>query len=86
MKNNKKEILTFKVDEDLYQAIKDIPNRSEFIRSAVMAALESTCPLCKGTGYLSPHQKMHWEEFEDDHSWEECKDCHELRLVCSNVK
>ena len=81
----KQEIITFKVDEDLLQAIKGIPNRSEFIRSAIIAALGSTCPLCNGTGMLTPNQKRHWEDFAANHSIKNCLHCHEDILTCSNV-
>ena len=79
------EIITFKADESLLAAMKGIRNRSEFIRSAIMAALDSTCPLCGGTGILTPEQKKHWDTFTVDHSVEECKDCHEVHLVCANA-
>ena len=79
------EIITFKADESLLVAMKGIRNRSEFIRSAIMAALDSTCPLCGGTGILTPEQKKHWDTFTVDHSVEECKDCHEVHLVCARA-
>lgn len=82
----KSEIVTFKVDESLREAMKGIPNRSSFIRSAVLAALESTCPLCTGTGILTPGQREHWESFLKDHAVEECSDCHEWHLVCAHQK
>ena len=78
----KGEIITFKVDEGLFRAIEKMPNRSEFIRTAVLAALDSVCPLCNGTGVLRPEQKKHWEEFGATHAVRECSKCHELRLVC----
>ena len=78
----KQEIITFKVDEDLLGAIKNLPNRSEFIRSAIISALGSTCPLCNGTGMLTPNQKRHWDDFSDNHSVESCRRCHENILVC----
>jgi len=84
MKKNKTEIITFKADDTLLEAMKGVPNRSEFIRAAVLQALDSSCPLCKGTGILNPDQKEHWEKFASDHSIEECTDCHELYLVCDN--
>lgn len=79
----KSEIVTFKVDESLLEALKGIPNRSHFIRSALLAALDSTCPLCMGTGILTPSQRDHWENFTESHEVKECDDCHELHLVCS---
>ncbi len=78
----KSEIVTFKVDGSLLEAMRGIPNRSEFIRSAVLAALDSSCPMCNGTGILSPNQKRHYEELAEDHAIEECKECHETHIVC----
>jgi len=61
-----------------------IPNRSEFIRAALLAALESACPLCKGTGILTPNQRKHWRDFSQDHSLKKCAECHETYVVCAN--
>ena len=83
MKKQKQEIITFKVPETLRDAMKGIPNRSEFIRHAVLNALDSVCPLCRGTGVLAPDQKIHWEQFAVDHKLQECKACHALHLVCT---
>ena len=54
MNRNKHDIITFKVDETLRELMNGIENRSEFIRSAILTALDSACPLCKGTGVLTP--------------------------------
>lgn len=83
MKKDKRDIITFKVPESLTEAMKGIPNRSEFIRSAVLAALDSLCPLCKGAGILMPNQKTHWDQFAEHHGLEECPTCHAVHLVCS---
>jgi hypothetical protein len=83
MKHTKKEeVITFKVDESLAEAMGGIRNRSEFIRRAILSALDSTCPLCQGTGILTPSQQKHWEEFSRHHHVEQCKSCNETRLVC----
>lgn len=78
----KQEIITFKVDEPLLAAMSGIPNRSEFIRAAILSALDSVCPLCKGSGILSPDQRMHWVQFSEHHALAECEDCHAVHLVC----
>ena len=83
MNRNKHDIITFKVDETLRELMNGIENRSEFIRSAILTALDSACPLCKGTGVLTPKQKEHWQEFSRAHAVEECDDCHELYLTCA---
>ncbi len=79
----KKEIITFKVDPGLSKALEGIPNRSEFIRSAILAAMENLCPLCNGRGLLSPDQRRHWEEFAQTHSVRKCSECHANLLVCA---
>ncbi len=84
MKYNKTEIITFKVDDSLLGAMEGIPNRSEFIRAAVLQALDSACPLCRGTGIMTPDQKIHWDSFAADHQLKECDDCHAIHLICSN--
>ena len=78
----KQDIITFKVDESLSEAMKGIQNRSAFIRDAVLNALENGCPLCMGTGVLTPDQKRHWERFALKHSIKECPDCHAYHIVC----
>jgi len=59
-----------------------VENRSEFIRAAILAALENTCPLCKGAGTLTPQQRKHWDEFAKRHTVAQCEDCRALHLVC----
>ncbi len=83
MKKSKSEVITFKVDEVLSQALKDIPNRSLFIRTAVLEALGSTCPLCQGAGFLTPDQKRHWDRFALGHNIRRCRDCDEIYLTCT---
>jgi hypothetical protein len=83
MKKAKQDIITFKADGSLLEAMKGVQNRSEFIRSAVLAALENVCPLCKGSGILTPNQKNHWQTIAKDHFLDDCNDCHEVHLVCS---
>lgn len=85
MAGPKQDIVTFKVDDTLMELMKGIENRSEFIRRAILAALESVCPLCKGTGVLTPKQKEHWEAFALDHAVTECEDCHEFHLTCAQL-
>jgi hypothetical protein len=86
MKKHKQEVITFKVDFNLLRALEGIPNRSEFIRNALVAALEDTCPFCMGTGFLSENQKLHWKEFIKNHTFIVCEECNEKQLVCSNEK
>lgn len=76
------EVITFKAESKLAQALRAIPNRSSFIRGALLHALDHVCPLCGGSGVFTPAQRAHWREIEASHSLEECRDCHAVHLVC----
>lgn len=78
----KQQIVTFKADQALLELLRGVSNRSEFIRAAILSAMESVCPLCRGSGLLTPHQKRHWDSFSRDHDLHECEDCHAMHLVC----
>jgi len=86
MKQQKTEIITFKVDPIISDVLKDIPNKSEFIRNAITSALGATCPLCQGSGILTPSQKEHWDEFSAHHRVKKCKDCDQFHLTCDQQK
>lgn len=83
-RSGNQQIVTFKAAKSLMAAMKGVPNRSQFIREAILAALDSTCPLCRGTGILTPQQKGHWDTFSASHAVQECQECHEFRLTCEN--
>ncbi|HIJ64500.1 MAG TPA: CopG family transcriptional regulator [Candidatus Hydrogenedentes bacterium] len=85
-RRKKEEMISFKVDGGLSKALQGVPNRSAFIRGAVLAALDNVCPLCQGTGLLSPDQKMHWATFSERHPLQECSDCHAMYLDCNAAK
>jgi hypothetical protein len=78
----KTDLITFKVEHSIAQLIDRLPNKSEFIRNAVLGALENTCPLCQGTGVLTPEQAEHWKSFTAAHRIERCADCHSIYLRC----
>ena len=84
MAARKEQVITLKVDHSLLEAMQGVQNRSRFIRDAILAALENVCPMCMGTGILSPKQREHWEEFAASHAVRECPDCHEMHLTCGN--
>jgi DnaJ-class molecular chaperone len=79
---DKSDVITFKVDGELKDALNRMKNRSEFIRSALMAALDGTCPLCRGSGTLTPRQMEHWAAFSRVHRMSECEDCHGIKFEC----
>lgn len=85
-KQSRQEVITFKVDAELARAMEGVPNRSEFIRRAILVALDNICPLCKGTGSLTMDQLRHWEDFARTHEVKRCADCSAVHLVCAAVE
>jgi hypothetical protein len=67
MSSHKDEVITFKAEASLAEAIRNLPNRSAFIRAAILSALDHACPLCQGTGIMTPEQKRHWDTFSETH-------------------
>lgn len=84
MPKNKEEVISFKVDPALASTLKRLPNRSHFIRRAILRALDQACPLCQGSGTLTPDQHSHWSEFAKQHRVTECATCGSLHLVCAS--
>ena len=82
---HKDEVITFKVDHALAEQLRMIPNRSNFIRQAVLQALQFECPLCQGSGTLTPNQMRHWEEFSRHHRVVRCQECGEAHLSCEET-
>lgn len=82
MDSRKEEIITFKVDAALADKLRSVPNRSEFIRQAVLQHLGHECPICHGSGTLTPHQMAHLQSFLEHHQLAQCSDCGETYFVC----
>lgn len=78
----KSEVITFKADEALALAMRGVRNRSEFIRNAVLSALDGACPLCGGTGVLSRRQREHMRDFLSNHDFEKCVECGGAHPAC----
>ncbi len=82
MRSPKTDLITFKVEHSLAELIDCLPNKSEYIRNALLVALSNTCPLCQGTGVLTPGQVEHWKHFTEHHRIERCTDCQAVYLSC----
>ncbi|WP_136796302.1 CopG family transcriptional regulator [Desulfosediminicola ganghwensis] len=78
----KERVFTFKADEELAEILDRIPNKSEFIRRAIEMAMENRCPLCNGTGSLTPAQHNHMKHFMAVHSLKRCDECDAVHFVC----
>ena len=47
---SKHRIVTFKAEEELAAFLDEMPNKSDFIRKALLSALMEPCPVCQGKG------------------------------------
>ena len=87
MRSEKKTaVITFKAEDELLAALEKVPNKSQFIRAAVLNALAETCPLCGGAGFLNERQLKHWKSFERSHRIHRCGRCSGLEIECRNSK
>lgn len=75
-------MFTFKTDEQLAELLDRIPNRSEFIRKALLTAMERHCPLCHGSGILTVEQQQHLGHFLSTHPLEKCHSCNAIHFTC----
>ena len=48
--------VTFRVAEDLADALRELPNQTQFVESALRAALGRTCPTCEGKGRVASRE------------------------------
>ncbi len=81
---SKIETITFKVDSNLAKFLKEIPNKSEFIRNAILKSMDNVCPLCNGFGFLTDSQLEHWKNFEKHHYVKKCEKCNEKYMACDH--
>jgi hypothetical protein len=74
-KTTKSEIVAFKVEEDLAQFLNNLPNKSDFIRKAILAQFGMTCPLCTGTGVVPRGIHDHYKPVIEHHNEKGCERC-----------
>src|SRR4051812_28221811 len=74
-KPEKSQIVAFKVDEDLAEFLDKLPNKSEFIRRAILAQFSLTCPLCVGSGVVTRGLHDHFEPVIAHNSTRPCEKC-----------
>lgn len=58
----KAEIVAFKVEKELAEFLDHLPNKSDFIRRAILAQFNMTCPLCTGTGVVARGLHLHFND------------------------
>jgi len=74
-KRKKATMVGFKVDDALRRYLFALPNRSEFIRRAILTALRRSCPLCLGQGTVPIPIGEHFAPILDANSRVACHRC-----------
>jgi len=52
MAGEKEVVVSFRVDAHLAELLRHLPDKSSFIRDAILRRLYDVCPLCRGRGVL----------------------------------
>ena len=74
-KTQKKQIVAFKVEEELADFLNKLPNKSAFIRKAIVAHLGMACPLCNGMGTVPRGIHDHFAPLLDRLNSRRCDGC-----------
>jgi hypothetical protein len=74
-KPQKSQIVAFKVEPELADFLDKLPNKSEFIRKAILAQFSMNCPLCSGTGVVEKGVHDHYEPVIAEHNSRPCEKC-----------
>src|SRR5205814_7889962 len=72
-KSQKSQIVACKVEEELAEFLDKLPNKSEFIRKAILAQFGMTCPLCTGSGVVARGIHDHFRPVIAEHSTRPCE-------------
>ena len=71
----KSQIVAFKVEAELADFLDKLPNKSDFIRKAILAQFGMTCPLCAGSGVVPRGVHDHFKAVIADHDERPCDKC-----------
>ena len=74
-KSLKKQIVAFKVEDELAEFLNNLPNKSDFIRKAILAQFGMTCPLCIGSGVVPRGVHDHYNPVIAKYNQRPCDKC-----------
>lgn len=84
----KSKIVAFKVEEELAEFLNNLPNKSDFIRKAILSQFGMTCPLCDGSGVVTRGLHDHYKPVianQNKRPCDKCKSPVEIPLSADNV-
>src|SRR5437763_15081190 len=71
----KSQIVAFKVEEELAEILNKLPNKSAFIRKAIVAQMGMACPLCNGAGIVPRGVHDHYAPLLSGLNHRNCDNC-----------
>jgi len=71
----KQRVVTSKVEEEVAAFLAGMPNKSEFIRKALLSALLEPCPICHGRGSVPQSLRRDLEKILSKHKFVACSYC-----------
>ncbi len=74
-KASKPSVVAFKVEAELAELLDKLPNKSAFIRKAIVAQLGMACPLCNGGGVVPRGIHDHYAPLLNKISSRQCDSC-----------
>ncbi len=76
MSQQKQTVVSFRVDQHLAEVLNSLPDKSAFIREAILRRFYTVCPFCAGRGVL-PQAIASWLESKmPKFASAECTCCH----------
>jgi hypothetical protein len=89
MSQQKQTVVSFRVDQHLAEVLNNLPDKSAFIREAILQRFHTVCPFCQGRGVL-PKLIADWLQKQmPGAEMAECTCCHfayPTHLVESEVR
>jgi hypothetical protein len=74
-KQTKAAVVAFKVEEELAEILNQLPNKSAFIRKAIVAQMGMACPLCNGSGVVPRGVHDHYATLLSQFNSAHCAHC-----------
>jgi len=74
-KEPKTKVVAFKAEEELAELLDKLPNKSAFIRKAIVAQLGMECPLCNGKGVVPRGVHDHYAKLLTQFNSRHCDGC-----------
>jgi hypothetical protein len=74
-KRQRRRLVGIKVEAELADLLNQLPNKSAFIRRAILAKFDALCPLCSGTGVVSKGLYGHFAPLLAAHHCRPCDGC-----------